>query len=207
MAACPQHTFQVLTKRPKRALEFFAWLLSHPEGIGPVLQVSAGPFWPEEGKDDLLEQVGEIYAEDDTWPLPNVHLGVSVEDEPSAVKRIPVILQCPASVHWVSMEPILGDIDLSQIPYIAPPGIDWVVVGGESGHGARPCNIEWIRSIVDQCQAAEVPVFVKQLGAKPTRKGAAFPVEDKKGAYPPEWPTELRVREFPALKTASEVTR
>jgi hypothetical protein len=84
-------------------------------------------------------------------------------------------------------------------------GIDWVIVGGESGGGARPCDVAWIRDVVAQCRAAGVPVFVKQLGALPRIDGGTLTVEgyrwvsDHKGGDPDEWPADLRVREFPAV--------
>src|SRR5205085_2495986 len=88
----------------------------------------------------------------------------------------------------------------------ALPCLSWVIVGGESGHGARECHTGIIESIVSQCQDAGVPVFVKQLGAKPRRDGAlkSFPMKlrDKKGGNPDEWPPHLRVRQMPAALAA-----
>ncbi len=111
------------------------------------------------------------------WQFPNVWLGVSVEDQPNADNRIPELLKIPAAVRFLSCEPLLGPIEFSdvskrsdaikQLGKKALDGIDWVIAGGESGPGARPCNIEWIRSIVRQCQAAGTSCFVKQLGSKP----------------------------------------
>lgn len=155
-----------------------------------------------------------------TWPLPNVHLGVSVEDQNSADERIPILLDTPAAVRFISAEPLLGGLDLSMgletfratDPMLQrdPAPIDWVIVGGESGPGARPCHVEWIRSIVQQCQEAEVPCFVKQMGrgaSMHTDAGRGFHVRDgdgyivlksPKGDDPAEWPEDLRVQEFPA---------
>lgn len=105
----------------------------------------------------------------------NVWLGVSVENQAMADERIPLLLKSPARVRFLSVEPLLGNVDLQMAlegfqpttPDLSrrPAPIDWVIVGGESGPGARGCNVEWMRSVVDQCQAASVPVFVKQLGA------------------------------------------
>ena len=123
------------------------------------------------------------------WPLPNVWLGVSVEDQAAADDRIPELLDTPAAVRFLSCEPLLGQLmlrrpfvrdhknrnvmteDDDQRPIVPGsfPGLHWVIVGGESGPGARPCAIGWIRDIVGQCRAAGVPVFVKQLGARPVR--------------------------------------
>jgi protein gp37 len=221
MATAPQHTFQVLTKRPRRMLEFVASLSRTPSvrnGLVP-------------------------------WPLPNVWLGVSVEDQAAADERIPLLFQMPAAVRFLSMEPLLGPVDLEHLPSHSGIGrhldalnnggcqdadvsarIDWVIVGGESGPGARPFEIPWARSIVQQCKAADVAVFVKQLGAQPRKWCAARvyadPEDDKdcdddycdfyeaheqnqpcpgrcaamvskKGGDMAEWPADLRVREFP----------
>lgn len=186
MAACPQHTFQVLTKRAARMREWFDWLPSHYDGPRTV------PPWASE---ELRHRLAS--AHDVLWPLPNVHLGISAENQETADARIPLLLECPAAVRWVSAEPLLGPIDLNRIDatkagwravngFPEPAaisafgkwqerpmrarlqnGIDWVVVGGESGLGARACDVAWIRSIVEQCRAADVPAFVKQLGASP----------------------------------------
>jgi hypothetical protein len=98
------------------------------------------------------------------WPLQNVWLGVSVENQHFADERIPLLLQTPAAVRFLSCEPLLEGLDLAK----HRPGANrlWVIVGGESGAGARPCNVRWVRSIVRQCQQAGVPVFVKQLGGE-----------------------------------------
>jgi len=109
------------------------------------------------------------------WPFDNVWLGTSIENQDAVRNRIPVLLDTPAKIHFLSVEPLLGEIDISDYLYVYPTRhkgkpwpygrIDWVIVGGESGSGARPCRVAWIRSIVEQCKAAGVPVFVKQLGA------------------------------------------
>jgi protein gp37 len=117
--------------------------------------------------------------------LPNLWLGTSVEDQQRADDRIPHLLATPAAIRWLSVEPLLGPIDLTRITYRgerincldsihnpAGPGISWVVIGGESGPNARPCDLAWIRDIVAQCLAAGVPVFVKQdSGPKPGTQG------------------------------------
>ena len=149
--------------------------------------------------------------------------GVSTEDQDSADKRIPLLLQTPAVVRFLSAEPLLGPlclgrflhghedhgVDLSRpvgskvgccVGYTPP--LDWVIVGGESGPGARPCRVEWIESIVAQCSAADVDCFVKQLGAYPVWAGAkSSPVEPARGknADIGYWPNELRIQEYPRL--------
>lgn len=215
MAATPQHTHQVLTKRPARALEFFEWLEAR--------QVSQMGL-PEETPDVARKALnGALWM---NWPLPNVWLGVSAEDQQRADERIPLLLQCPAAVRFVSAEPLLGPIDFTGIDFpglnMAPAGrfdalagggrgtdtpwrIDWVIVGGESGPGARPCNVQWIRSLVQQCRAAEGPVFVKQLGPRayetlPHGATSWLRPRDRKGGDMSEWPADLRVRQFPEVR-------
>jgi protein gp37 len=168
------------------------------------------------------------------WPLPNVWLGVSVEDQQRADERIPLLLQTPAAVRFLSVEPLLGPVDLrpkAPDAYailgrfygtgtfdptgMSPaadrvlncfPKIDWCIIGGESGGGARPCDVAWVRSLVQQCRAASVACFVKQLGANRNYHGAALVSmkqrerggwRDAKGGDPEEWPEDLRVRQFP----------
>jgi len=168
-------------------------------------------------------------------PLPNVWLGVSVEDQAAADARIPLLLKTPAAVHFISAEPLLGRINLGSFLDVmcpvcqgdmsvpAPGGgkpcprcfdhkdgqgrgdaIDWVIIGGESGPGARPMRLEWARSILRQCQAASVPAFMKQLGGnitdedQQTIQGATgHSIQDAKGGNWMEWPVWLRVRGFP----------
>lgn len=176
MALAPQHTFQVLTKRPERMLEYMR--TGDGEGgsrWGAIIGMlrDAPESWPE------LERSAQ-------WPLPNVWLGVTVENQESADKRIPLLLQTPAAVRWVSMEPLLGSVNLRKIPSVIFDGsmdslagrfkwnsgevtketssLDWVVVGGESGHNARPMHPDWALSLRDQCAAARVPFLFKQWG-------------------------------------------
>lgn len=215
MAQAPHHTFQVLTKRPKRMLDWFRTGDPHLRMTRCFVNFK-----------DYTTPVGP-------WPLPNVWLGVSVEDQATADERIPLLLQTPAAVRFVSAEPLLGPVDVGShlackgcgtrhrkaLPTGAidccPDGghmLDWIIVGGESGPGARPFDIQWARDIIAQCKAASVPVFVKQLGAAPLCDGADcrpmklgrvdgrrfdMRLRDRKGADMAEWPEDLRVREFP----------
>jgi len=134
MELAKTQTFLVLTKR---AREMLAWF----DGGSPSFQ----------------------------WPLPNVWLGVSVEDQTTANKRIPPLLEIPAAVRFVSAEPLLGAVDLA-VPHgqgvgdLLIDGLDWLIVGGESGPGARPMHPDWARSIRERCRAAGVPFFFKQWG-------------------------------------------
>jgi len=227
MTLASRHTFQILTKRADLMRGYFE----------------------KPGRSDLIRQCARLTApewpSDFPWPLPNVWLGVSVEDQRRADERVPQLLATPAAVRWLSCEPLLVPVDLT--PWIGPwrdcdyfaarpsaiqlregiitcsrpenssgkcqkgwcpfgfiGGIDWVVVGGESGHLARGMNVEWARSIVRQCREAKVPVFVKQLGARPffvAPNGEPTPwimnKGNRKGEWSEYWPEELRVREWP----------
>jgi protein gp37 len=245
MAYSPQHTFQVLTKRPERMRAYLADS-NRPDAVFDALYSSniAGRLGRKADRALCrgMDRV-ECRADDGTliekfdWPLPNVWLGVSCEDQPRADERIPLLLETPAAVRFVSVEPLLGPIDVSDYldPFCecetreslpsgdqhdesCPAGggkLDWVIVGGESGPGARPMDLAWARSIVQQCDAAGVACFVKQLGAKPSCStervsgwgdlvnpetgelvGSA-PWSSGKHADPSEWPEDLRVRQFP----------
>lgn len=259
MALCPQHTFQVLTKRPERMAEY----LNDRYRVGLIASAVA----------ELAETLGHRYIswnessmaiarliiDGECWPLPNVWLGTSCENQKTADERIPHLLKCPAAVRFLSCEPLLGRIHFwirDQFPddeeyritwplhgkyafwkyerafnipdrHEDAPRIHWVIVGGESGGGARPCDIAWIRSIIEQCKAAGVSAFCKQLGGKPcdstisdgkkwnqealkkwpsiTKFSQMLPgdnfhylhLRDHKGGDIEEFPIDLRVREFP----------
>lgn len=175
MALTPQHTYQILTKRQERmrdymndpetrmrvALEMNHFIWYHPDTKKVLSKQYPKGFLHEElfgytDTGDQDEDLGNPYLK--PWPLPNVWLGVSVEDQKTADERIPLLLDTPAAVRWLSIEPLLGPVDLDG------QALDWVVVGGESGPNARPMHPDWARSIRDQCQAAEVPFFFKQWG-------------------------------------------
>ncbi len=189
------------------------------------------------------------------WP--HVWLGTSCENQETAARRIPSLLRAPAAVRFLSCEPLLGPINLRHLdvdaasdqewcqidaltgrhtdmarPCPTVPHVDWVIVGGESGPGARPCDVGWIRSIVEQCKAAGVACFMKQVGrypcvTVPDRVGGlehrilyhrdcgfwpadgsadrdewVLRVRHQKGGDPAEWPEDLRVREFPVSELA-----
>lgn len=174
MALSPQHTFQVLTKRSARMREY----LSHERRPHQVARAAVDLFlhrklpsrmplhdrWP-------VKSIGDIDLPHDitlqTWPLPNVWLGVSVEDQTRANDRLKYLIATPAAVRWVSAEPLLGPVDLTHwfhSPMDMAKRLDWVVVGGESGPGARPMHPDWARSLRDQCAAAGVPFLFKQWG-------------------------------------------
>jgi len=210
MAMARRHTFQILTKRPERMR---AYLESADErhilAIYGALQEHGGV-----ARKLVFSNLDRLRGESvSTWPLPNVHLGVSVENQETADERIPLLLQAHAAVRFLSVEPLLGQVDLSQ--YIKGPevgscarkwsaetreavaelakaawkvwGVQWVIVGSESGPRRRPMRIEWARSIVEQCAEAGVACFVKQIS------NAA----DPKGEDPTHWPPGHWPRDFP----------
>jgi protein gp37 len=95
------------------------------------------------------------------WPLPNVWLGVSAENQQAANERIPLLLTIPAEIHFVSCEPLLGPVTLGMALY---SGLNWVIAGGESGAGHRPCQPDWVCALRDECTQANTPFFFKQWG-------------------------------------------
>jgi protein gp37 len=202
MALAPQHTFQVLTKRPQRMAEYLAdredtireAAAFEPLNLGPAATAAAermGGVWepPQIGDEGRVELAGYFEGVALGWPLPNVWLGTSVENQETADKRIPHLLATPAAVRFLSCEPLLGPVSLDNGPgeflrcpdcgyskrdvaeqmdhhlCSGPgPGIDWVIVGGESGPNARPMHPDWALDLRDQCVSAGVPYFFKQWG-------------------------------------------
>jgi len=171
IAMCPQHTFLFLTKRPQNALEFLTW----PGVANSVFTTRKGGF-----------------GDEIQLPFPNIWLGVSIESQPLMNKRILPLLQIPAVVRFVNLEPLLEAIDLNFHSW-SEDVLRWVLVGGESGLNARPMNLDWVRNLMAQCRAADVPIFVKQLGSVWAREHN----ECGKGNNPATWPEDLRVREYP----------
>lgn len=233
MARAPHHTFQILTKRPQRMRKWF----EHPLREG---WSHWAPYM------DAVPGVRRMTRDEwPGWPLPNVWLGVSVEDQERAAERVPLLLETPAAVRFLSCEPLLGRVELHALhcgsrfdstgaswydalrggayfgdgdPGAPGPAIDWLIVGGESGAQARPMDLAWARSLVEQGRTAGVPVFVKQLGRRPvysvdncggdgmdvrvlgpTSQHAVPGIRDSHGGNIDEWPTDLRVREFPEV--------
>jgi protein gp37 len=195
------HTFQVLTKRPERAREFFDWLNDvgdHRHALADHLDTALPPG--RRASLTIRRRMG-VHAMSTSWPLRNVWIGVSVEDQRRAEERIPVLIELPAAIRFLSVEPLLESVDLT--PWL--PKLDWVIVGGESGPGARTCELAWLREVVDQCHAANVAVFVKQLGARPHApcwgdRGGDPTKLDAKGGNWEAWPEDLRVREMPEVR-------
>lgn len=184
MALSPRHTFQVLTKRPERARDYLSRVFATHQIANAALRI--GQAANEDHAEQLVRRA---------WPLPNVWLGTSVEDQPTADARVPLLLGTPAALHWVSYEPALGPVDWRQIrlpgelhgqTHDALSGyssdtpwglianklpdpfsrgrLGWIVMGGESGPGARPMHPDWARQTRDQCAPAGVPFLFKQWG-------------------------------------------
>jgi protein gp37 len=192
MANAERHTFQILTKRPDRMRAFIL-----------------------ERKRRHEQQFGSYEPEPWIW------LGTSVENQHFAEERIPILLEIPAGVRFISAEPLLGPLRLTpwlklfrNDHVIDPTGVaynrlDWVITGGESGPGARTCDTDWIAAIVEQCRLEGVACFVKQLGARirwgrlggdsgsAMESRVAGGILDAKGGEISEWPSALQVREYP----------
>jgi protein gp37 len=225
MALAHKHTFQVLTKRPER-----------------MRDVLRDPFWWACVEGAAQRVIYETTGEDTSYtlaihgPLPNVWLGVSIENA-RYTWRADVLREITAAVRFISAEPLLGslfdvrarDVERSESPALGPPvihhtkpldlaGIEWVIIGGESGPGARPFQLEHARAIIRACRAHDVAPFVKQLGSRPVdgaNHGGAGPLagswsytvplqlRDRKGGCIDEWPADLRIREFPETAVAA----
>lgn len=202
MAACPHHTFQVLTKHAARMREFFEWADRQQNGAAETCN------W------EARYVVGQGHASEPApWPLENVWLGVTVEDQKRADERIPELRNTPAAKRWLSVEPMLEAIDLWKATGFSPASmqswLDWVVCGGESAQtraNTRPFDIAWARDLLEQCHGASVPFFMKQLGTNPIgehRINVPLPPrpEGKSSRYkwhePQHWPLELQVQQFP----------
>ncbi|KAA5532677.1 DUF5131 family protein [Taibaiella lutea] len=167
---CPQHTFQILTKRPER--------------IPECLPADWGEGWD------------------------NVWLGTSIGSQGAIERMVSLVTEIDAKVKFLSLEPLHGEIDLSKAmkyyeqlkeSFHVLPGIDWVIVGGESGnengkYRYRPCELEWIRKIINDCKREHISVFVKQLG---THLSKQLKLKDRHGGDMDEWPEDLRIRDFP----------
>ena len=177
MTIARQHTFLILTKR----VDLMQWYMNDRNLAARI--------------EPLVEEIcGEHNwcPQDFDFPLPNVWAGASVENQEMANLRLPILVQIPAAKRFVSCEPLLGELDLAE--WISPCAgncdgnypLDWVIIGGESGPGARPMDLAWAENIVIQCQDVGIPVFVKQLGGFPDKRNRME-----------EWPENLRIREWP----------
>ncbi len=214
MALTPQHTHMVLTKRPERMKQYLAddllldrlidLVRNDPHDSSLVLH------WTE---------YGQQLCDFRTWPFPNIWVGTSVENQAAAEQRIPLLLQVPAAIRFLSCEPLISPVTLAHVRddelgakwNVLTAGIDWVILGGESGTKARPCQLRWLNHVVSECWSTGTPVFVKQLGrqAYDTHEitegrfcsgceQCRWVTRDPKGADPDEWPLTLRHQMFPS---------
>lgn len=194
MSMCPQHTFMLLTKRPDRALKFYQWCEEKEQELYkcPADQNIYLEYLPGEIVGPYTEKYGDNFP--DEIPLNNIWLGVTAENQARADERIPILLQIPAAVRFVSVEPMLGPLTIRSwcpvcraflIDSMSPTcgtchsstfHVDWVICGGESGPNARPMHPDWVKSLRNQCKAANVPFFFKQWGEwKPISVGENVP--------------------------------
>lgn len=212
MVLTPQHTYQVLTKRPARMKQFSCDPMT-PRRVAKCADSIAVEMEVAANGDPILNALPNLRWGDQAenwrdrkrhgnggpstfrWPLPNVWNGISAEDQ-KTLWRIDELQKVHAAIRFVSLEPLLED--LGQIDLA---GIHWVIVGGESGPHSRPCDIAWVRSIRDQCKTSGVACFIKQLGARPSvssyRDHPELHLNDRKGGDWKEWPKDLRVRQHP----------
>jgi protein gp37 len=209
MAAASWHTFQVLTKRPARMRAWFDWhrelARDHRYECWRVCEDAAREHVPNLPAAGMFSQ----------WPLQNVWLGVSIENR-RFVDRADELRKVPAAVRFISAEPLLGPLVYDAVSMfdrcvrewsdgntaqceLDLAGIDWLIVGGESGPHARPLQLEWVRALAAAAVAADTTLFVKQLGKCWARAARS---RDAKGGNPGEWPAELRVRTFPSEAVA-----
>lgn len=203
MASANQHTFQVLTKRAVRMQKYVLARLAKKQAYADKFDLC-----PTEA---MRNSPAAKWAREDAARVPAyIWLGVSVEDQATADERIPLLLQTPAAVRWISAEPLLAPINLSThdignlywlsaltgrahimhdggMPAAPTYGkLDWVVTGGESGPNARPSHPDWFRSLRDQCRNTGVRFFMKQI----TERGSKIQYE--------AFPSDLMVREYPS---------
>ncbi len=219
IAAKPELDFVVLTKRAARMRELLLKIQDDDKDLDRLVAATQNVMgWRAPGARRVAEA---------GWPLQNLWLGVSVEDQATADERIPHLLATPAAVRFVSYEPALGPVDFvrggwSFLEPLTPPpgnrrgwnrGIDWLIFGGESGRGARPCDLAWARSAREQCKEAGVPFFFKQAGSAVTEPGCApghvwvgsnpsslQRLRDRNGGDLEELPKDLHVRELPEVR-------
>ena len=234
MAAAYWHRFLLLTKRPERMREYLTRPPRDDNERGMLFGGQPAAHFRIDKRATEYERFRALNPREDSeqfdpcaWPLPNVWLGVSVEDQERADERIPLLLDTPAMVRFLSCEPLIGPLSLNAMAKRANnaclnalagimwgpqqpsglqfpereglPRIDWVICGGESGRHARPFDLAWARSLRDQCRAAGVPFFLKQLGTHPYEQMALLKLRHSHGGDPEEWPEDLRIREWPEV--------
>ena len=180
MARTQQHTYQILSKRPERIAAWAHRCQRHELHTGY-------PGMPTGPDETCFDHPGEIIVGWGEWPLPNVHVGTSIELD-RYTRRADDLRQTPAAVRFLSLEPLLG-----PLPSLDMTGIGWVIIGGESGSGARPLDLGWVRDLITQGREARAAIFIKQLGSVWAREHGG----QSHGADWSLWPEEFRIREFP----------
>jgi protein gp37 len=202
----PDVTWQVLTKRADRMRAYSA-------GLAALSPVDRAHRWAESILSNRgLRFSGDVVTSGVDWPVQNVWMGVSCEDQKRTDDRLPHLLQTPAAVRFISAEPLLEGLDIAKHRPGAL-GLHLVIIGAESGRGARPCELWWIKNLVGQCRDAGVAPFVKQVGPNPAPRRIPYPaggphaytleplrIRDAKGGDMSEWPEDLRVRQFPVAQ-------
>lgn len=180
MAVTPYNIYQVLTKRCQRASDYF-------NDPGTVTRIAdASRTFPI--SDERARVARNLLTSNLVWPLPNVWLIFSVEDQKRANERVPILARTNAFIRGLSVEPMIGAIDLDDaLPdWQLSNNLDWVIIGGESGQKCRPMSLDWVYALTDQCVDARVAVFIKQLGGYPDKRD-----------NPSDFPFDLRIRQFP----------
>jgi protein gp37 len=186
-------------------------LVDWREGLFDLIQATPNLDWllltkrPENVNRMVADMYGDCCWLEDCGK--NIWIGASVEDQQRADERIPALLDIPARIRFLSIEPLLGPIDLEDLAFeAAEPGwagynplINWAIIGGESGPNAREFKMEWAHDIVSQCQQASIPVFVKQMGDNPTYSGDRATWLGPKGKDMSKWPEPLQIRQFPKV--------
>jgi protein gp37 len=195
----PHITYQLLTKRPERMFSYFDEF--DLRRLVPLVREA------NDKRGDLTHYRWKL-------PLPNLHLGVTVENQSAADERIPWLLETPATKRFLSIEPMLEQTFLDFIDdptwrtnpdwhpglpmgaMLGLKGISQVIIGGESGSNARPFHLEWARSMLHDCRHAGVSFFMKQMGSNPFMDGKPLKLKSRSGADISEWPQDLQVQEF-----------
>lgn len=193
MACTPRHTYQILSKRPDRMCRLLADECRCGAGHAPGVHFRSGMEWAATSHSETY--VPGLFAGigcNGVWPLPNVWMGTSIELD-RHVLRADALRETPAAVRFLSLEPLIG-----PLPSLSFEGIDWTIIGGESGPEARPLDLGWVRDLADRAREAGSAVFVKQMGAVWARAHGA----DSHGGDWSFWPEDLRIRQFPERVTA-----
>ncbi|MGI5245058.1 DUF5131 family protein [Dactylosporangium sp. CA-139066] len=201
MAATPQHTYQILTKRPERMARILTDLCDCGAGHAPGVHFRSAMDWAATPHSPTYIPGVKSTYHTAPWPLPNVWLGTSIELD-KHTGRADALRNTPAAIRFISAEPLLGPLASLDLT-----GIDWLILGGESGSGSRPLDLGWLRELIAMAREAGTAVFVKQLGAvwasDTSWGGQLVSRTDKKGGDWTFWPDDLRIRQFPAREAVA----